>query len=401
MTEPQGKPRASVRRRSTQLFRRRGVEVSVVHWFVLDFSMTFATLFGMVLVIFRDSFLPSRFFLDGDFIRDVARGYAVVVADDSFRSVAEIYRFFGLADLPTLASLLGFGFGAAIIWCARFRFVKVPTVRVTMAFVLAMLMAAVYLGYYSKDVFVLPVVLVFLLSGRGRFADILLIASAVLYAIEFRGYWLLIAALYIGFLIVLHRSRRKLPAAVAGAIVTLVIAGLVLPLVFHIDATHYRDVVNVDREGIADAATVISPLVNSRSIPGGILNLLAAFVGFIVPVPLLALGGAYYAVISLLFAVIWITVGLAIRGISSSQLPARGGPSFGERGAALLAAFLVTQSLFEPDYGSALRHLTPLLVVAAALIAFVDGQAETAAGWGDQREALSAVSSRATERMGR
>lgn len=343
--------------------------VDPARWYILDFSLVFTGLAGLFIVLLREQALPQRFFLDGDFIRDVARGSASLVADDSFRAVAAVYRVLGMANSPIAASLVGYGLSLAVLVFVRMRFVRKPSFRAGALLHISILLSAVYLGFYSKDVFVLPVVFLFLAFGSSRFGSPVLIAAALVYASEFRAYWFIVTLLYVGLLLMVRLSRRPLSGLLLGALAALVIAGLALPLVLHTDATHYRDVVNAGRSGVTDAASVITPLIESASLPSGIVNLLAAFCGFVLPVPLILLGGAYYFAIAVMFMVIWIWTGSALvrAAVDESRTT-----MFRQRSGALLTAFLVTQALFEPDYGSALRHLTPLLGITIALVATMD-----------------------------
>ena len=81
------------------------------------------------------------------------------------------------------------------------------------------------------------------------------------------------------------------------------------------------------------------------------------------------MGGVYYLVLATMIFVIWIGFLLAARRtIRSRDSTYRGKITIG-RCIAMVLAFLTVQAAFEPDYGSALRHLVPL-VPAMLMVAF-------------------------------
>jgi 4-amino-4-deoxy-L-arabinose transferase-like glycosyltransferase len=86
---------------------------------------------------------------------------------------------------------------------------------------------------------------------------------------------------------------------------------------------------------------------------------------------LLLRGSSYYAVVAVLIAAVWIAaIACALRRSRRAE-----GDRVAMRCVLLALAFVTVQGVFEPDYGSALRHLSPLI----PLIAFAVGRAAVAA----------------------
>lgn len=342
--------------------------------------LSIATLTGLLIVLLRDVLLPERFLHDGITIRAIALGD--VQADASYTNVADVYRVLGLADVPVVAHLVGYGLlilAMLLVWraCAEAGGGWGMTVLVALMVVLG----AVYLGYYSKDVFVLPIVIaVVLLRGRW-WGESLVVLLMLGYALWFRQYWYVVAIGYVAFRLIAPRLRAW--SAFATGLLGVIVASLVLGLALGVSPDNFRTIVN-DARGSVDVGTLIEPFVALPSPLGGVVNNALTYVSLILPVPVMLRGGAYYLVIALVIAVIWL---LFFRGVARAPLTTAGVPF--RRSVALILAFVVTQSLFEPDYGSALRHLTPLLPLFLLVVWSTAGGGR-GTGLADGREAHAA-----------
>ena len=325
-----------------------------------DLVFLYAAITGLFIVVFRDSILPPRFFGDGQAIKRIALGSQNGFGDQSYVSVAMIYRTLGLSTNDTLAALFGFAASLACVILVRYKLrASLPNWSTTVLLAATILLSAVFLGYYSKDVFVLPATFLILLSSGKRRGDSLLIGWMITYGLLFRNYWLLVAMLFLAFL-ALARTRKPIRNVILGSVVGILVASIAIALVFNVSPDYFRSMVNAGRlEGI-DSATLIKPFFVSLPEPlGGSLNNLLTLVTLMLPLPLAGLGGAYYIGLAAMITTIWTMFWLSFK-TSVKRETLRANPTL-LRSFALVLAFLVTQSLFEPDYGSYLRHLTPLL----------------------------------------
>ena len=96
----------------------------------------------------------------------------------------------------------------------------------------------------------------------------------------------------------------------------------------------------------------------------GVLNNLITTFFLVVPVPLLILLKPYYVASALLMTTLW-TCFLAgyVKLLHGRDVWAR-------RAFAVMAGFLIVQGVFEPDFGSALRHLVPMIPMLLLLQSF-------------------------------
>ena len=324
-----------------------------------DLVLMCAVLVGAGIVLFRDDILPPRFFGDGEHIRLVALGSQDGFGDQSFVSVATIYRSLGLASNGTMAAFFGYIASILILLLMRFRLSDRITDWMTTAFLaVTVLLSAVFLGYYSKDVFVLIATALVLMSTGKRFGDVLLIGWIVSYGFLFRNYWLVVAVLFVAYLALLQTKHPR-RNAILGTAAALLFASIALSVFLGVSPDHFRAVVNAGRLDGADSASLIRPFVSLPEPLGGTLNNALTLLSLMIPLPLASLGGVYYLGLSVLITSIWILFWNALR-TSARDDSLRKDPTL-LRAIALVLSFVVTQSLFEPDYGSYLRHLTPLL----------------------------------------
>ncbi|HXH36683.1 MAG TPA: hypothetical protein VNJ54_20070 [Plantibacter sp.] len=312
--------------------------------------------------------LPERFSNDHDTIAATLRG-TFTEADDSFVLIANIYRALGLANSPAIAAVVGVvAYLVAFAFALPGRFTVAARWSDWGIIVSCIALAAIYHGAFTKDLITIGVIAVVLLCrSTGIVSELLPLAAMLLYAEVFRSYWFLIAGVYLVLRVMLRLRRGWISTLIAILAIYGVLA-VVFPLVVGVDLDHYRLLVNEFRSP-ESVNTIIERFVEGEGAHIGFANSVLIFASFIIPLPLVIKGGGLYLVVALLLVVVWTSLILAIRAAR------RRGPDgtwaftpFQARLLALLLAVLVVQSIFEPDYGSFLRHLTPVLMIAVALL---------------------------------
>ncbi len=312
---------------------------------------------GVVLICWHEVLVPEKATNDAQLIQRIAQGKLVLSIDDkSYGNIGAIYRFLGLGDHPLVASILGFAvyfvlLATVVARLARYE-VRWHDVLVLVA---AAALGGIFLGQYSKDVLVALLALVAFLIGRRWTSEAFFVACALAYATYFRQYWYLVIVLYL-LLRLAHRYSSWLPMLLAVCMTALVVVAFVLPLAAGVDIQSFRLAANESRVGSEDARTMIMPVVSGSSQAVGALNTLITFVQLLVPVPMFLMG-AQHAAYALFLVTIWC---LFLWGVHRGS-QARNLPVVWYRTCALVLAMVSVQAIFEPDYGSYLRHLTPFL----------------------------------------
>ena len=203
-----------------------------------------------------------------------------------------------------------------------------------------------------------------------------------LYASYMRPYWGIVAVLYVAGRLLLPRLR-----GILVPLILVVVAYVGLQLVFNImlgiPLSYARISVNELRAGIN--ISVGSLIVDFLPDAGALqwLNAFLVFLSLVVPWPLLLGGSPTYVLIAVVLdrpvaaRVRQPAPGAdralhrprpACRPPEAARAPLSERAPRIERSIALLLALVVVQAIFEPDYGSYVKHLTPALPLFIALL---------------------------------
>lgn len=328
---------------------------------VLDLCFVAVLLLGFIVVAYRTELLPERFMGDEKTIRELALGTRSAYGDNSYGTVAAIYRHLDLADSQFVAGLLGY-LAACVpyfVVLSRYRYAG-GNYGAVFTLSVGVLLSAVYMGTYSKEVFVVPIVIALLLC-RPRVSGGLVICGLVaVYAACFRNYWFLLLVVFVLMMITLKRIKA-VGVVLVIAVVAVLTGSFVFSSIMGVPADHFRDTVNEYRLASGNVNTLIPRYLSTGTIADGPLNNTISFVTLQLPIPLLIKLSPYYVALALVLTTLWI--GFYSRMPLISRLGDSDHQAVLLRGIAFVLAFSITQAFFEPDYGSALKHLTPFLPI--------------------------------------
>ena len=142
----------------------------------------------------------------------------------------------------------------------------------------------------------------------------------------------------------------------------------------------YRAQLNHLREGSSNAVSLISQYVPGSSVFIGYVNSIVTLVFVIFPVPLVLLGSPQYLLSAVYIALMTVISVKALKSLSAERDTVLETdeakairPHDAVRCLYVAIAFVIVQSVYVPDYGSALKHISPVLpfVVRALLSADV------------------------------
>lgn len=312
---------------------------------------------GLAAIFLRDKYLPSDYEADSRKIESIANGSRPDFVDSSFTPIARIYEALGLGTSPLLAAVLGYVLASVTIMIALYGGGRRTASWSTALYMLgSFIFAGIYLGQYSKDVFLLPLVIVLVLLPRRLWWDLCLLGLMGAAAYLFRDYWLLIMAAYIALRVATLRQLRMrylLLLASGGAL----LFGLAIYVGQGRDPNHYRTSV----QGYLEASTIIHPFEPLGQPAGGMIDIFVQFWLFFLPLTLPFSAGLSYIAIMAVLSFLRIMPLFAARSQYSWGAANTRDGATARRAISLFIAFAVVQALFEPDYGSVLRHLTPIL----------------------------------------
>ncbi|MGO3826521.1 MAG: polysaccharide biosynthesis tyrosine autokinase [Corynebacterium variabile] len=290
----------------------------------------------------------------------------------SFSVIANFYESLGLADSTTGAGLLGTLIGSIALGAVVYRVKELNTTHAPLILAaIAALATGVFQATYTKEVLISLGMIVIILLPVNLLGEILVLATMCVLGAQYRSYWLIIAGLYVVLRILLaHRRRASIGRTVWLIIALSVLTGLALWVTQGVPADNFRSVVNDSAERQFNTGSLISRFFDAPEPLGGVLNTTLTSLFFIIPLPMLLKLSPYYLAIGIIFLFVWINVVWAASSVSrTTDIPPKDARLLA-RYTALPLAFLIVQGLFEPDWGSALRHVTPLmpLVVGAAAL---------------------------------
>lgn len=324
----------------------------------------------VVIVVFGNGFLPEKFRFDAFAIADLLeqRDLWEGVSFDGFTNSARVWSVV-LAAVPENVFLVLY---FLLLLALGTRLLDVDRIASPVAQAMAgswFVCGAVFLGRPSKEMIALPVAtwLCLARSWPARLAATILFLA---YAAYFRQYWFIVFFYFAAFLLAFRLRRLE------RSVVAIVLAGAAIATPFVVAEvlgepalTDARTSVNAERTDSPDArSSFLNPMENTGAATD-LANAAAAWVSLNIPLRLAAGETAHY----LAFALFQIaTVTFFIRGLARCTRdfcgPATASPArTAVRCAAFVMAYSVTQGIFEPDFGSFLRHqisvMLPLLVV--------------------------------------
>ncbi|MFK0250303.1 hypothetical protein ACIQUM_36840 [Amycolatopsis azurea] len=305
------------------------------------------------------SILPEKYFLDDHHIQSVMPT-AEPNSPDSFIVMAWIFRALGAMGHPVVVQAVTMTtFFVVLFACAGWSTLSRFTIFETMIFCFCGFACAVYLAQYSKEALVLLLVFGLVVMPRAAFTDVVFVVAACLYAVTLRQYWFLVAGLYVTFRVLLRHARRPfwIPLTMFAALLVFAVG---VDVVQGAELNTFRESVAQFRVNSVNAQSAIQDYLPTSTPVLGAANAALTAVLLIAPIPLMLDFSFVYLGFSILIAALWLgpVARGVVHGIRRNWFARDVRMS---RATSLLLAMVTVQAVFEPDYGSYIKHLTPLL----------------------------------------
>lgn len=324
---------------------------------------------GMVTVIFGNDFLPAKFSYDTATVREQmnAADLWTGVDFDSFVSTARVFWLLFHVMPEALLNPVYY----CLLVAGAMRLLDVYGVDLVRYHVFAggwIVCASLFLGGLSKELIALPVALWLCLASSWG-SRLLATTVFLLYAAFFRPYWA-ICYFYFAFALLalrLHIANRSRLAALVLLLAFLLPFLVASPLDYD-PLTEARMMVNVERVDSPDARSAFTNPFENTGPATDVANAAFAWVYMNVPVALLRSGTPHYVFfVGLQLCSLWFFVAGCARFLRDARRARQADPTR-LRCAAFVIAYSLTQSIFEPDFGSFLRHevvlMIPMLIIA-------------------------------------
>jgi len=311
------------------------------------FVFVFGILICVLMAFFKESIFPEKYFFDSQTIQKIIEKPYKDEGDKSFTNTAIVYRKLHI-DKVVVAPILAITFflmGILVI----FKKYKIDAISF-LNFILIVAYSAiamVYMSTYSKDfILFLIVIIPFIFLEKKH----LLIWSvfALLYAYYFRSYWFITVPLFWTVKLFMARKPKLLLAFIP---IFFFVISFVYNYIFGTSLSMIRYLTNLNRDA-ETAQTAIATYIKGSNFALEAANFFVSLLFLIVPIPLLLLGKPFYVILTILIVVFFYNfIKLYVKEYKNTEYT---------NIFSFIIAFILVQSLFEPDYGSFVRHLSPL-----------------------------------------
>jgi len=331
-------------------------------------------------------FLPEKYYADVHTIRAFYGVYDEIrdPIGETFANTAEFYSLFGLNYLQNsfIEGLFTYSlFAGCMTWIInKFKFM-IDLKKFWIMFIWN-IPAAIYLGQLTKEIIpiLLLTVIIKILTTSMRGKSILIGALITAYAFLFRNYWFITLAWTLAIMSFIfiksysHKSNnKKVYFILRWAVLIISIISVFFTAQYQgFYITDIRTHVNMNRENALDAVTLTKNIIENTSFITDVANWLYIWTSLMVPVqfmlsqPFVLAAGVW----NILNVRIFIHISRKLLNSTRSLSIQVFFPI------AWMISFSLTQGLFEPDYGSFLRHQTILLPLYIFLVAQAEFERE-------------------------
>ncbi len=307
-----------------------------------------AILICVLVAFFKESIFPEKYFNDAKTIQDIIeKPYLIKIMDSNFVNTAFFFKKLYIDKYIVAPVLAIVSYLSAILFIFKkyqVKFISFPKVLLVVAY---SAMAMVYMSTYSKDLVLFLIVIIPFIFFEKKNIFIWTL-FAIFYASFFRSYWFITILLFWGFKLFVVKKPKLLLLAIP---IYYVLISFIYNYIFGTSLSMIRYLTNIDRDSDI-AQTAISTYIKGDNFMVEAANFYLTLVFLIIPIPLLLLGAPFYIILALLIIVFFYNfLLLYVREYNNKNYT---------NIFSFIISFLLVQSLFEPDYGSFVRHLSPL-----------------------------------------
>jgi|GEM_PF-3335090 len=318
--------------------------------------LTIGILFCVFIAYFKESIFPEKYFFDSLTLQYAIEHPVRERLDQSFSNTAKFYRIFNI-DKYFVAPLLAlFAYFFVIFKLFKNYSIQYISFFSYILLVVYSAIAMVYMATYSKDFVLFLIVMVPFVYFEKK-SLIVWSIFVFLYAYFFRNYWFISIALFWGIKLFLVKKPKLLMLFIPFYYVLI---SFVYNYIFGTPLSLIRYIANLDRD--ADSAqTAIAIFIQGDNFFMEAANYFITLIFLIIPLPLLLLAKPLYIVLSLLISLFFYNFfKLYVNEYNNKEY---------SNIFSFVISFMLVQSLFEPDYGSFVRHLAPLYPLVFICIA--------------------------------
>ena len=320
--------------------------------FVLSLSLTLV----LFVSIYNIELLPLKYFYDSNTLLNVSDNvrmysYSLRLFDSYYNTAAFYYFFMPYDDGNPPGGILRV-VSAVLAWVPIMLSLMIFSrnrlglhLLDSVVFIMGSVIAAIYCGQRSKELLAIWFAF-FAFYFLYKHKLFLAFAMVLFYGIFFRVYW--IVAIYI-FSVLMFSVRLDFYVSRFKKLLIMVPLVAALPLLYNLLTggylTDHRFKIN-DVRFLEDNATLINNLLINSTVLHDLLNIVLSILRFLFPIELVILGGVKY----LFFVLYWcLIVYGVVRMVKFKE-------DYSLNVLLLMLAMFITLTIFEPDFGSFVKH---------------------------------------------
>jgi hypothetical protein len=323
---------------------------------------------GALIAMFGHEMLPAKFSFDSQIVyRNMALpDLWTGMSYDSYINTARVWSLV-LGVMPQVVALPLYYCVVVLLTVRLLDVFEVHDARYHLLAGAWIACSALFMTFPNKEIIALPVALA-LCVADSRIGKLLATLVFLFYTAFFRQYWA-ICFLYFACLVLamrLHVAKRS-RLAVCILLVAYVTPFLLANAFNFEPLTDARMSMNEERMDSPDARSAFNNTFENTGVATDIANASIAWGYMNFPVALLAKGEPHYALFAAFqLCTLWFFAAGCAAFLRDARRIGRPGSVY-MRCAAFVIAYSLTQALFEPDFGSFLRHevllMIPMLIV--------------------------------------
>ena len=312
----------------------------------------------LIVQIFILPLLPEKYFFDSNNILKIVDGQNTNVWNDkSFIFVSEIFKSINIFNITTFTGwAIPFSIIGALILLAYFNNYKNYSIHELLIISIAIVFSNIYLFRISKDIIqwiFWLLITICLINYKNRNSIIVISLLFIFESLLFRAYYIGILILAILILATNNvKNKKKLYKAILALGIVSIIGLLVLDKVDHqlyLRIINIRTTLNQSRLDDPNAVTAINDIIRTDNIFTYLINQIINIARYLFPIELFTKGIMYWPFI---YFQAYITVSI-IKNLK------RNNTNKDKRFMTIQAiclSFIIISAIFEPDFGSVIRH---------------------------------------------
>jgi len=330
---------------------------------------------GLIFIFLNRHILPKKFFYDSLHIKTLLSNPYSFCLFNSFLNTAYFYKMFGFSTSSScyLVAIFSYSlcFVCLILFLRRINFIF--NFKMFLIFFILNFILSIYVGQYSKEVIAFIIVTLLISIEKNNNLVIYFMLSSpifLFYTLFFRIYWILI--FYFFFIIKICWFYKPRALNYFTKITLFFVLTVILYTTIYYTTNKYltssRYIVNLCRIGSPDAQSILVNPLHNTSVITDLLNTILVFIYLIFPFKLFLLKMKLEYIIFVVWQIFNSLFFIKIVYYLSKRKNLIKRWDQTTNCITLIIAFTIVQAMFEPDYGSFLKHQVVLFPAYIYLI---------------------------------